>query len=207
MSNKNLIIVGVSGASGSGKSLLSHSIVNDLGSDKVVVITEDCYYKDQQDLSPSEREKTNYDHPKQFEHSLLKKHIKDLLDGKDATIPTYDFTTHTRSSQTVTINHETSIIILEGILIFHDKRLRKLMDIKIYVDTPLDISLLRRMQRDVNERGRTIDSIMEQYLETVRPMYIKYIHPTRRYADIIIPRGGKNKVAIDIIRAKMRELV
>ncbi|MFT6834782.1 MAG: uridine kinase [Francisellaceae bacterium] len=207
MSNKNLIIVGVSGASGSGKSLLSHSIVDDLGSERVVVITEDCYYKNQQELTLCERENTNYDHPKQFEHSLLEKHIKELLDGQDATIPTYDFTTHTRSNKTLTINHETSIIILEGILIFHDKRLRKLMDIKIYVDTPLDISLLRRMQRDVSERGRTIDSVIKQYRKTVRPMYIKYIQPTRRYADIIIPRGGKNRVAIDIIRAKMRELV
>jgi uridine kinase len=207
MHNKNLIIVGVSGASGSGKSLLSNSIVEDLGSDKVVVITEDCYYKDQSHLSPAEREKTNYDHPKSFEHSLLKKNIKQLLNGEDTIIPKYDFSTHTRSSETTLISHNKSIVILEGILIFHEKKLRELMDIKIYVDTPLDISLLRRMQRDVKERGRTIDSIIDQYQETVRPMYIKYIQPTRRFADIIVPRGGKNKIAVDIIRAKMRELI
>ena len=205
--DRQLIIVGVSGASGSGKSHLASSIVEDLGSDKVIVITEDCYYKDQRHLTPEERMRTNYDHPDSFEHSLLEQHVRMLLNGEDVVVPQYDFTTHTRSSQTTHVSHDKSIVILEGILVFHDQALRDLMDIKIYVDTPLDISLLRRLTRDVRERGRTIDSVITQYTETVRPMYIRYIQPTRDYADLIVPHGGKNKIAVDIIRAKMRELV
>lgn len=203
---KNTIIIGIAGASASGKSLLANTIVNELGSNKVEVIPEDAYYKDHSDLPFEERAKINYDHPNAFDHDLLIKHLQQLQEGKNIELPIYDHAQHIRSKKTRTIGQHT-IIVLEGILLFSEAELRELMDIRIFMDTPLDICLIRRIKRDVNERKRSLDSVLTQYEETVRPMYLQFIEPSKRYADIIVPRGGSNRIAIDMIKAKMRELL
>lgn len=200
------IIIGISGASASGKSLLSRTIVNELGSDQVVVISEDAYYKDRTDLSLEEREHINYDHPDSIDHALLRDHLTQLQQGKTVQIPIYNYKIHGREKETRTIGPH-SIIILEGILLFVERHLRSLMDIKIFMDTPLDICLIRRLQRDIVERGRTLESVLKQYKDTVRPMYLQFIEPSRLHADLIVPRGGANRIAIDMIQAKMRELL
>ena len=201
-----VIIIGISGPSASGKSLLANTILNELGSDQVTVIPEDSYYNDQRDMPLAERSKTNYDHPDAFEHSLLAKHLQDLIEGKPVYMPTYDFTNHCRASETKKIEAP-RIIVLEGILLFTGEKLRELMDIRIFMDTPLDICLIRRMTRDIVDRGRSLHSVINQYQQTVRPMYYQFIEPCKRYADIIVPRGGENRIAIDMIKAKMRELL
>lgn len=202
-----LIIIGVAGASGSGKSLLANTIVNEIGSDQVVVISEDAYYKNQGHLSVEERAKVNFDHPNAFDHSRLASDLEALKAGQSIEVPIYDYVTHTRAEKTRHIGHGKSIIVLEGILLFVDKRLRQLMDIRIYVDTPLDTAFIRRLKRDVLERGRMMDSVIVQYEKTVRPMFLKFIQPSKRHADIIVPHGGKNRIAIDVIKAKMKELL
>lgn len=203
---KNCIIIGISGASASGKSLLARTIVNELGSSKVVIISEDSYYKDNQELPFEARQKINYDHPDAFDHVLLRQHLERLQRGETVNVPIYNHTIHAREKETRQIGQHT-IIVLEGILLFVEKHLRELMDIRIFMDTPLDICLIRRLKRDVIERARSFDSVLEQYENTVRPMYLQFIEPSKRYADIIVPRGGENKIAIDMITAKMRELL
>jgi uridine kinase len=206
MLSDKVIIVGVSGASASGKSLLSNTIVNELGSGRVVVISEDAYYKHHPELSLEERAQINYDHPDAFDHDLLCQHLKLLQEHKGVSIPIYDFTTHLRSEQTKYVGPH-DIIVLEGILLFVDKALREMMDISIFVDAPLDVCFIRRLKRDINERKRDLDSVIAQYENTVRPMYLQFIEPSKRYADIIVPKGGENRIAIDLIKAKMRELL
>ena len=205
MTNKT-IIIGISGASASGKSLLSNTIVSELGSHNVIVISEDSYYKNCTHLSFEERAKINYDHPDAFDHDLLCDNLAQLQQGNTVEIPVYDFSTHLRSTETKTIGRH-AIIVLEGILLFADANVRSMMDIKIFMDTPLDICLIRRLRRDIHERGRDIDSVLTQYEETVRPMYLQFIEPSKKYADIIVPRGGENRIAIEVIQAKMRELL
>lgn len=200
------IIIGISGASASGKSLLANTIVNELGSDQVAVISEDSYYKDLKNLSFEERAKTNFDHPEALDHELLIQHLKDLQQGKSVQIPKYDYTLHQRKKETRELGQH-RIIVLEGILLFVDKALRDIMDIRIFMDTALDICLMRRLRRDLLERERSLDSVLSQYQETVRPMYLQFIEPSKRYADLIVPRGGENRIAIDMIKAKMRELL
>ena len=168
------------------------------------VIPEDCYYKDQSDVPMEERIKVNYDHPGSMDHELLLQHLKALKSGKSIQLPQYDYAEHTRKPESVLFSPK-RVIILEGILLLTDKRLREQMDFSIFVDTPLDICLMRRIRRDVNERGRTLDSVIAQYNKTVRPMYLQFIEPTKQYADIIVPRGGKNRVAIDILKAKISQ--
>lgn len=202
----DVIIIGISGPSASGKSLLANTIVNELGSDQVVVISEDSYYKDLGPMSYEDRCKNNYDHPDSLDHDLLYKHLLELQQSIAVQIPIYDFSHHQRLTQTRRIGQH-RIIVLEGILLFVDPQLRELMDIRIFMDTPLDICLLRRLRRDILERERTLDSVLNQYQETVRPMYFQFIEPSKRYADIIVPRGGENRIAIDMIQAKMRELL
>lgn len=202
----NTIIIGISGASASGKSLLANTIVNELGSGQVVVISEDAYYKDRNDLPFEEREKINYDHPDSFDHELLYKHLQQLQAGESIESPVYNFSTHARQKETRLIGKH-AIIVLEGILLFVEPKLREMMDIRIYMDTALDTCLIRRLKRDVKERARSLDSVLAQYEETVRPMYLQFIEPSKRYADIIVPRGGGNRIAIDVIKAKMRELL
>jgi len=203
---KNVIIIGISGASASGKSLLANTIVNELGSNQVVVIPEDSYYKDHKAMPLEERASINYDHPNSMDHDLLCEHLILLQQGKSVEVPTYNFSLHQRDTATRKIGQH-SIIVLEGILLFAEPELRELLDIRIFMETALDICLIRRIKRDVNERGRTLDSVLKQYEETVRPMFLQFIEPSKRYADIIIPRGGNNRIAIDMIKAKMRELL
>lgn len=200
------IVIGIAGASASGKSLLANTIVNELGSEQVAVISEDSYYKDHSTSPFEKRIQNNYDHPDAFDHSLLIDHLKQLQKGRPAEIPIYNHTLHVREQQTRCVGPH-SIIVLEGILLFAELFLRELMDIRIYMDTPLDICLIRRIKRDVIERGREMESVLTQYQETVRPMYSQFIEPSKHYADIIVPRGGENRIAIDMIKAKIRELL
>lgn len=200
------IIIGIAGASASGKSLLANTIVNELGSDRVVVISEDSYYKDHSQIPFEERTRINYDHPNSLDHELLHQHLLQLQKGESVQVPIYDHSKHLRQKETRTIGQHT-IIVLEGILLFVEKQLRELMDIRVFMDTALDICLIRRMKRDMNERHRSLDSVILQYEETVRPMYLQFIEPSKRYADLIVPRGGGNRIAIDMIKAKMRELL
>ena len=204
--NKKVIIIGISGPSASGKSLLAKTIINELGSEQVVVISEDAYYKDSSNLPFAEREKINYDHPDAFDRALLCEHLRLLQSGSTIEIPTYSHSQHIRLPETRSIGNH-AIIVLEGILLFSDKALRELMDIRIFMSTPLDICLIRRLKRDVVERHRAFESVLQQYETTVRPMYLQFIEPSSRYADIIVPRGGENRIAIDMIQAKMRELL
>lgn len=206
MNKKNTIIIGISGASASGKSLLANTIVNELGSDQVVIISEDSYYKDHSDIPFEERAKVNYDHPDAFDHELLFHHLQQLQEGKSIEVPIYNHSLHIRDKETRPVGQH-AIIVLEGILLFVEKKLRELMDIRIYMETSLDICLMRRLKRDITERDRTLDSVLKQYEETVRPMYLQFIDPSKRYADLIVPRGGGNRIAIDMIKAKMRELL
>ena len=203
---KSCIIIGISGASASGKSLLANTIVKELGSKQVVVISEDSYYKNNSHLPLEERATINYDHPDAFDHHLLAQHLIQLQAGESVEVPIYNHTLHAREQQTRQVGPH-AIIVMEGILLFVDRELRNLMDIRIYMDTPLDICLIRRLKRDVIERGRSFDSVLEQYEKTVRPMYLQFIEPSKRYADLIVPRGGENRIAIDLIKAKMRELL
>ncbi|MEJ2055625.1 MAG: uridine kinase [Calditrichaceae bacterium] len=205
MSNKG-ILIGIAGASGSGKTLVSNTIMKKLGSEKVVMIQEDSYYHDLSDIPFDERTGRNFDHPDAFDHDLLAEHLSQLLDGQAISHPVYDYATHSRKKETRTIGPH-SIIILEGILILNEAKLRDLMDIKVYIETPLDICFIRRLKRDIEERGRSVDSVIKQYQETVRPMYLQFIEPCKKFADIIIPRGGKNMVAIDILQTKIKTLI
>lgn len=203
---KKVIIIGISGPSASGKSLLANTIINELGSEQVVVVSEDSYYKDSSHMPFEQREKINYDHPEAFDHALLCEHLRVLQSGQSVEIPNYSHSEHIRMPETRSIGNH-AIIVLEGILLFSDKALRELMDIRIFMSTPLDICLIRRLKRDVVERHRSFDSVLHQYETTVRPMYLQFIEPSSRYADIIVPRGGENRIAIDMIQAKMRELL
>lgn len=204
--NQSVMIIGIAGPSASGKSLLANTIVNELGSDEVVVISEDSYYKDRSDIPFEERIKINYDHPDAMDHDLLIQNLKHLQLGQEVNIPVYDFAQHTRATETKKIGKH-RIIVLEGILLFTMPELREIMDIRIFMDTSLDICLMRRIRRDILERERTIDLVLGQYIKTVRPMYMQFIEPSKRYADIIVPRGGENRIAIEMIKAKMRELL
>ena len=203
---KKAIIIGIAGPSASGKSLLANTIVNELGSDQVVVISEDSYYKDNSHLQLAQREQINYDHPDAFDHALLSDHLRRVQEGDSVEIPIYSHSKHIRLSETRKIGQHT-IIVIEGILLFSDKALREIMDIRIFMSAPLDVCLSRRLKRDVVERHRSFESVLHQYETTVRPMYLQFIEPSSRYADLIVPRGGENRIAIDMIQAKMRELL
>jgi uridine kinase len=202
----NTMIIGIAGASASGKSLLANTIVNELGSSQVVVLSEDAYYKDLSHLPLAERAAFNFDHPESLDHDLLIQHLHDLEQGKSVEVPIYDHSNHMRLKETRTVGNH-AIIVLEGILILTDQKLRDQMNIRIYMDTSLDVCLTRRIKRDIIERKRTIECVLDQYEKTVRPMYFQFIEPSKRYADIIVPRGGENRIAIEMIQAKMRELL
>jgi uridine kinase len=206
LNKKSAIIIGISGASASGKSLLANTIVNELGSEQVAIISEDSYYKDHSNLPFEERSKINYDHPDAFDHQLLCEHLVLLQQGENIEVPIYNHSMHMREKETRRIGNH-AIIVLEGILLFVEKQLRELMDIRIYMETSLDICLIRRLKRDIKERGRSLESVLKQYEDTVRPMFLQFIDPSKRYADLIVPRGGGNRIAIDMIKAKMRELL
>lgn len=203
---KKGILIGIAGASGSGKTLVAHNIMDRLGSEKVIMIQEDSYYKDLSDIPFDERSGRNFDHPDAFDHELLARHMEKLLAGEAISHPIYDYKTHSRLKETRTVGPHT-IIILEGILVLNEPRLRELMDIRVFIDTAPDICFIRRLKRDIKERARTVDMVINQYTETVRPMYFQFIEPSKRHADIIIPRGGKNLVAIDILSTKIDSLL
>ncbi|SJZ98528.1 uridine kinase [Pilibacter termitis] len=207
MSNrKKPIIIGVTGGSGSGKTSVSRAICTNFPNHSIAMIEHDSYYKDQSDISLEERLKTNYDHPFAFDTDLLVEHLKKMLRYEPIEIPIYDYVNHTRSEKVI---HQLpqEVIILEGILILEDKRLRELMDIKIFVDTDDDVRIIRRIKRDMQERGRSLDSVIEQYLGSVKPAYHQFIEPTKRYADVIIPEGVSNRVAIDLINTKVGSIL
>lgn len=204
--HKRPVIIGVTGGSGSGKTSVSRAIFDSLNGHSLLMIQEDSYYKNQDDISFDERVKVNYDHPNAFDTDLLIEQLGDLLEGKAIDIPVYDYVQHTRSKKTVHVEPK-EVIIVEGILVLNDPRLRDLMDIKIFVDTDDDIRIIRRIQRDLEERGRSLQSVIDQYLSTVKPMYHQFIEPTKRYADIIVPEGGENQVAIDILVTKVRDII
>lgn len=200
------IIIGITGGTGSGKSTVAKEIINSLSPDDIAVIQQDAYYRDQSDIPFDERVKTNYDHPLAFDNALLIEHLQKLISGKSIEQPIYDFEKHTRKAETVHVDSR-DIIILEGILLLEDEHLRKMQDIKIYVDTDADVRILRRIQRDIDERGRTLESVIDQYLTTVRPAHMQFIEPNKRYSDIIILEGGHNKVAIDMVITKIRSII
>ncbi len=203
---KKPIIIGICGGTGSGKSTVVEKIIENIDDNNYSIIKHDDYYKQNDDLSMEERVKINYDHPFSLDNELLKENIQDLIAGKTITKPLYDFTLHNRKKETETIV-PTEFIIIDGILIFEDADLRNIMDIKIFVDTDADIRILRRIKRDIQERGRTLDSVINQYINTVKPSHEQFIEPYKKYADIIIPHGGKNTVAIDFITTKINELL
>jgi uridine kinase len=200
------ILIGIAGGSGSGKTLVARTIVRELGSNRVVIIDQDSYYKDLDDIPFRDREARNFDHPDAFDNELLKVHIRELLAGRDIEQPIYDYAEHRRSLETRHIG-EHVVVVLEGILIFVDPELRALMDIKLFIDADPDVRFIRRLRRDLVERGRSVDSIIRQYEESVRPMHMQFVEPSKRYADLIIPEGGHNKVAIDLVKTKIKELL
>lgn len=206
MDNKRPIIIGVTGGSGSGKTTVSRAIYDQLNGESMQIITQDTYYNDQSDMTMEERKAVNYDHPLAFDYDLLYEQLNQLRHNQPIEMPVYNYVESTRSKDTIHIDPP-EIIILEGILILDDQRLRDLMDIKVYVDTDDDIRIIRRIQRDMVERGRSLDSIINQYLKTVKPMYHQFIEPTKRYADIIVPEGGQNQVAIDLLATKVRDIL
>ena len=204
--HKRPVIIGVTGGSGSGKTSVSRAIFDSLNGHSLLMIQEDSYYKNQDDISFDERVKVNYDHPNAFDTDLLIEQLGDLLEWKAIDIPVYDYVQHTRSKKTVHVEPK-EVIIVEGILVLNDPRLRDLMDIKIFVDTDDDIRIIRRIQRDLEERGRSLQSVIDQYLSTVKPMYHQFIEPTKRYADVVIPEGVTNTVAIDLINTKVASIL
>lgn len=201
-----MVIIGIAGASASGKSLLAGTIIEEIDSMHMDVISEDSYYRDRTDLTFEQRIEINYDHPDSLEHEMLINHLGQLKNSKTVDVPLYDYSQHLRSTNTKKVG-QNKILILEGILLFTDPALRDMMDIKIFVDTPLDICLCRRIKRDVFSRDRSVESVLSQYQNTVRPMYLQFIEPSKRYADIIVPKGGANRIAIDMIKAKIKELL
>ncbi|EKN68636.1 uridine kinase [Schinkia azotoformans] len=203
---KKPIVIGIAGGSGSGKTSVTRAIYEKFSNENILVLEQDYYYKDQRYIPFEERLTTNYDHPLAFDNDLFITHVKQLLNYEQIEKPVYDYSLHTRSSETILVLPK-NVIILEGILILEDKRLRDLMDIKVFVDTDADIRIIRRILRDIKERGRTIDSVIEQYVSVVRPMHLQFIEPTKRYANLIIPEGGQNDVAIDLLVTKIQTIV
>ncbi|PAE23067.1 uridine kinase [Bacillus sp. 7894-2] len=200
------VVIGVAGGSGSGKTSVTKAIYDRFKGHSILMIEQDYYYKDQTHLPFEERLKTNYDHPLAFDNDLLIEHIESLLKYEPIRKPVYDYAMHTRSEEVIKVEPK-DVIILEGILILEDERLRNLMDMKLYVDTDADLRIIRRLFRDIKERGRTMDSVIEQYVNVVRPMHNQFIEPTKRYADIIIPEGGHNHVAIDLMVTKIQTIL
>ncbi|MDN4526292.1 uridine kinase [Fictibacillus fluitans] len=200
------IVIGVAGGSGSGKTTVAKEIYRQFADQSILIIEQDSYYRDQSEKTMDERLKTNYDHPLAFDNELLISQLNALLEFKSIEKPVYDYTAHTRSDKIIPVEPK-DVIILEGILILEDERLRDLMDIKLFVDTDADVRIIRRMVRDTRDRGRTLESVIDQYTSVVRPMHNQFIEPTKRYADIIIPEGGQNRVAIDLMVTKIQTIL
>ncbi|MDY6873979.1 MAG: uridine kinase [Chloroflexota bacterium] len=210
MTNPNTLsktmVVGIAGGTGSGKTTLAELILDSVGRDRIAYLPHDAYYRDQQYLPLEERARQNYDHPRSLETELLVEHLKQLEAGGEIEMPVYDFTTHSRKAETVHVEVR-PVIMVEGILIFAEKELREMFDVKIYVDTDPDLRFIRRLKRDIEERGRTVQSVIDQYLDTVRPMHLEFVESSKRYADIIVPEGGLNAVALDMVIARLQALL
>jgi len=204
--NSKPIVIGIAGGTGSGKTSIANKIMQTFKDKSVLLIQQDSYYLDQSHITFEERLKTNYDHPKAFDNELLMKQINQLKQYEAIEVPVYDYSLHTRSEKTIHVEPK-EVIILEGILVLENEKLRDLLNIKIYVDTDADIRILRRMMRDIEERGRTIESVIDQYLSVVRPMHNQFVEPSKCYADVIIPEGGKNRVAIDLVATKIEMIL
>lgn len=204
--NKRPLVIGIAGGSGSGKTTLAQAILDEIGSEKIAFLPHDAYYRDQDHLTFEERVKVNYDHPDSLETELLIKHLKALIAGQAIQMPVYDFKLHSRSKETKIIQPR-SIILVEGILILYEKVLRQYFDVKLFVDADPDIRFIRRLERDITERGRSVESVINQYLGTVRPMHLEFVEASKRYADIIIPEGGMNLVALDMVIARLTSLL
>jgi uridine kinase len=200
------VVIGIAGGSGSGKTTVLRRIIREFGADPIAVLDHDAYYHDLSHLSPEERAQFNFDHPDALETDLMRTHLDRLVEGTAVEKPVYDFTTHTRRDDTETVEPR-PVIIIEGILVLAESLLEERMDIKIYVDAADDIRLMRRIRRDIQERGRSIEGILRQYERTVRPMHLEFVEPSKRAADIIIPRGGHNRVAIQMVMSRIRDLL
>jgi uridine kinase len=198
------MIIGIAGGTGSGKTTIAKRILSSINTEEVVYIQQDSYYKDLAKMPLDARHKANFDHPDAMDNYLLADHLRALKDGQKAELPIYDFRSHTRRAETKLVDPK-PVVIVEGILVFADSNLLELMDIKVFVDTPDDVRFIRRLQRDIAERGRSVESVIEQYLVTVRPMHQQFVEPQKRYADVIIPEGGHNPVCIDLLCGKIRE--
>lgn len=200
------IVIGIAGGSGSGKTTVAQEILNRVGPARIAYLPHDAYYRDLSGLPPAQRAEVNFDHPNALETELLIQHVLQLKQYQPIELPVYDFSIHTRTAQTVLIKPQ-RVIMVEGILIFAEPELRKLFDIRIFVDTDSDLRFIRRLQRDLTERGRTTESVIHQYLKTVRPMHLEFVEPSKRYADIIIPEGGFNLPALDMVVARIEEML
>jgi uridine kinase len=200
------LVIGIAGGTGSGKSTVAKKLAAAMPPERCVVIDHDSYYRDQGALPPAERDTINYDHPDALESSLLAEHLRLLREGQSVEVPIYDFMTHTRRADTRHVD-PAAVIIVEGILVFVEERVRKLLDVKIFVDTDADIRVFRRVRRDIEQRGRSFQSIREQYYATVRPMHLQFVEPSKRWADLIVPEGGDNLIAIDLILGKLRHVL
>ena len=200
------IIIGIAGGTGSGKTTLAERIIEELNEPNVLIIKQDAYYKSYTGLSFDERKKINFDHPYAFDTQLLMKHLSNLKNDVPVEMPQYDFATHLRKKESIPISPH-KVLMLEGILIFENKELRDLLDIKIFVDTDADVRIFRRIKRDIQERDRTFESVYNQYMKTVRPMHLEFVEPSKKYADIIVPEGGMNIIAIDMIVSKIKQIL
>ena len=200
------IVIGVAGGTGSGKTTVSQAILSRVGASRIAFLQHDSYYCELSHLSLEERSRVNFDHPDSLDNDLLAEHLDALCHGLAVEVPIYDFTNHNRRPEAMLVTPQ-PVVLVEGILIFADKVLRERMDVKIYVDADADMRFIRRLRRDLSERGRTIEAVVEQYLNTVRPMHLEFVEPTKRYADIIIPRGGLNAIAIDMVVARVERLL
>jgi uridine kinase len=206
MSHNIPLVIGIAGGSGSGKTTVAQEILNRVGPDRIAYLQHDSYYKDLSGLPPAQRAEVNFDHPHSLETELLIKHIESLRGLRPVEVPIYDFSKHSRTAQTFTVAPR-GVILVEGILIFTEPSLRELFDVKIFVDTDADLRLIRRLQRDISERARTTESVIKQYMTTVRPMHLEFVEPSKRYADIIIPEGGFNAAALDMVVARIEALL
>ena len=201
-----MVIIGIAGASASGKSVLAKNVMDGFGADQVMMMSEDSYYKDQHNLSKDQRNVTNYDHPDAMDHDLMAQHLEALSMGQTIEQPVYSFHEHLRLSQTVLMK-PCKVLIVEGILLFTQERLRSLFNLRIFMDVPLDVCLIRRLERDVNDRGRDLQSVLAQYQATVRPGYFNHISPSRGFADLIVPEGGENPAAIELLKARVAQML
>lgn len=200
------IIIGVAGGSGSGKTTVAETILRRVGEKRIAYISHDSYYRDLSHLSPDQRAQVNFDHPDSLETDLLVEHLKQWRQGHPIQVPIYDFVNHTRTRQTRLVEPQ-RVALVDGILVFVEPKLREIFDVKLYVDTDADIRFIRRLQRDTSERGRSVESVIKQYLTTVQPMHLEFVEPSKRYANVIIPEGGYNQVAIDMVVSRVERLL